>query len=48
MLRGLADQHPLGHTGQPQVIAEVIAFLASPESYMTGTPVFVDRGFTAQ
>ncbi|MCF1503795.1 SDR family NAD(P)-dependent oxidoreductase [Afifella sp. H1R] len=40
--------HPLGRVGQPQDIAEVVAFLASPASaFMTGTLVTADGGFTA-
>lgn len=40
--------HPIGRVGQPQEIAEVIAFLASPASaFMTGSLVMADGGFTA-
>ncbi|MBP2559312.1 NAD(P)-dependent dehydrogenase (short-subunit alcohol dehydrogenase family) [Neorhizobium galegae] len=40
--------HPIGRVGQPQDIAEVIAFLASPASaFMTGALVMADGGFTA-
>jgi NAD(P)-dependent dehydrogenase (short-subunit alcohol dehydrogenase family) len=36
---------PLGRAGEPQEIAEVIGFLASPRaSYITGTNVAVDGG----
>jgi NAD(P)-dependent dehydrogenase (short-subunit alcohol dehydrogenase family) len=39
---------PLGRAGQPQEIAEVIGFLASPRAgYITGTNVAVDGGSTA-
>jgi len=40
---------PVGRFGQPTEIASVIAFLASDESsYMTGSEVVVDGGYTAQ
>lgn len=40
--------HPLGRVGQPQDVAEVIAFLASPASaFMTGALVMADGGYTA-
>jgi NAD(P)-dependent dehydrogenase (short-subunit alcohol dehydrogenase family) len=39
---------PLGRAGEPQEIAEVIGFLASPRSgYITGTNIAVDGGSTA-
>ena len=39
---------PLGRAGQPQEIADVIGFLASPRaSYITGTNIAVDGGSTA-
>jgi NAD(P)-dependent dehydrogenase (short-subunit alcohol dehydrogenase family) len=41
----LAETTVLGRAGEPQEIAEVIAFLASPRaSYVTGTNVPVDGG----
>ncbi|MGF7178109.1 SDR family NAD(P)-dependent oxidoreductase [Azospirillum doebereinerae] len=47
-LASYGPAHPLGRVGQPQDIAEVIAFLASPASaFMTGSLVTVDGGFTA-
>ncbi len=47
-LASYASAHPLGRVGQPQDVAEVIAFLAAPASaFMTGTLVMVDGGFTA-
>src|ERR1700719_1147885 len=39
---------PLGRAGEPQEIAEVIGFLASPRAgYITGTNIAVDGGSTA-
>ncbi len=47
-LASYGPAHPLGRVGQPQDIAEVIAFLASPaSSFMTGSLVMADGGFTA-
>ena len=38
-------QHPLGRPAQPEEIADVIAFLASPRAtYITGAAVMVDGG----
>jgi len=43
------DSVPIGRTGQPTEIAEVIVFLASDAaSFMTGSEVVVDGGFTAR
>jgi NAD(P)-dependent dehydrogenase (short-subunit alcohol dehydrogenase family) len=47
-LASYGSAHPIGRVGQPQEIAEVIAFLASPASaFLTGTLVMADGGFTA-
>ena len=47
-LEQLGSATPLGRTADPTEIAEAIAFLASPQaSYLTGTTVAVDGGFTA-
>jgi hypothetical protein len=49
MLRSFGDQHPIGRIGQPQEVAEAIAFLASPaSSFITGAILMVDGGWTAQ
>ena len=41
-------QHPIGRVGRPEEIASIVTFLASDEaSYMTGSLVVADGGFTA-
>jgi NAD(P)-dependent dehydrogenase (short-subunit alcohol dehydrogenase family) len=49
-LQRLADETvPVGRLGDPDEVAAVVAFLASDEaSYMTGSVVVVDAGYTAQ
>ena len=49
-LKRIADETvPMGRLGDPAEVAEVVAFLASDEaSYMTGSVVVVDAGYTAQ
>lgn len=43
-----AKEIPLGRVGQPQDVADVVAFLASDEAaYLTGLAVPVDGGFLA-
>ncbi|WP_406634352.1 SDR family NAD(P)-dependent oxidoreductase [Amycolatopsis sp. WGS_07] len=47
-LRSFGDVHPLGRVAQPEEIAEVIGFLASPRSaFITGAVVAADGGYTA-
>ncbi|ATY13119.1 short-chain dehydrogenase [Amycolatopsis sp. AA4] len=47
-LRSFGDVHPLGRVAQPEEIAEVIGFLASPRSaFVTGAVVAADGGYTA-
>jgi 3-oxoacyl-[acyl-carrier protein] reductase len=41
----LKAQIPLGRLGQPEDIAEAVAFLASPQAgYITGTELHVNGG----
>ena len=49
LIDGLAAQTPIGRVAEPAEIAAVIAFLASDgSSYMTGSEVTIDGGWTAQ
>ena len=42
-------QHPIGRLGQPEDIAAGIAYLASDDaSFVTGTSLIIDGGYTAQ
>ena len=42
-------RHPMGRFGQPEEIAQAALFLASDESsFVTGAPLAVDGGYTAQ
>ncbi|WP_250003269.1 SDR family NAD(P)-dependent oxidoreductase [Actinoplanes sp. M2I2] len=48
LLGRLAQQTPLGRVGDPAEIATTVLYLASPRSsYVTGTNVVVDGGWTA-
>ncbi len=47
-MEDLASRHPLGRVATPQEIAEVIAFLAGPESsFVCGASITVDGGALA-
>lgn len=45
----LSAAHPFGGLGEPEDIAKAAVFLASDDaSWITGVPLAVDGGFTAQ
>ena len=45
----LVDMTPMGRLGQPEEVAEAIAFLAGPaSSFITGAELNIDGGFLAQ
>ena len=45
----LKQRHPVGRLGQPEDIANAALFLASDEAaFVTGAPLIVDGGYTAQ
>lgn len=48
-LAKIAQQIPVGRLAQPEEIAELVAFLASPRnSYMTGQTILADGGYTCR
>ena len=48
-IQAFADMHPMGRLAEPEEIAAGILFLASDESsFMTGSELVIDGGYTAQ
>jgi len=48
LLQRIAERHPVRRYGQPEDVAGVVAFLVSRDaSYMTGSAVVVDGGYTS-
>jgi len=48
LLESFGAHHPIGRSAKPEEIADVIVFLASPQSsFMTGSIVMADGGYTA-
>ena len=49
MRQALIDLHPQGRLGKPEEVASAVLFLASEEaSFINGTSLLVDGGYTAQ
>jgi NAD(P)-dependent dehydrogenase (short-subunit alcohol dehydrogenase family) len=47
--RAILERTPLGRLGEPHEVAAVVAFAASSDaSFMTGTELYVDGGWTAR
>jgi NAD(P)-dependent dehydrogenase (short-subunit alcohol dehydrogenase family) len=47
--QALVALHPIGRLGRAEEVASVVLFLASDEaSFITGTSILVDGGYTAQ
>lgn len=48
-IQAIGAMHPIGRLGRPEEVAHGIIFLATDEaSFVTGTSLFVDGGYTAQ
>ena len=47
--KGMVESIPMGREGEPEEVASAVLFLASDDaSYITGTELIVDGGFTAK
>ncbi len=47
--QALIDLHPQGRLGKPEEVASAVLFLASEEaSFINGTSLLIDGGYTAQ
>jgi NAD(P)-dependent dehydrogenase (short-subunit alcohol dehydrogenase family) len=45
----VCEYHPIGRLGRPTEVAKTVLFLASDDaSFITGTAVSVDGGYTCQ
>ena len=48
-MAGVKALHPIGRLGQPEEVANLVAFLASDEaSFVSGSYYTVDGAYTAQ
>lgn len=48
-IKHLVSRHPIGRLGRPEEVARAFVFLASDDaSFITGTDLLVDGGYTAQ
>lgn len=47
--QALENAHPVGRIGQPEEVASAVVYLSSPAaSFITGTTLTIDGGYTAQ